>query len=154
VAFDRVVQQAVAHASASSATQVDTGSLLVFMLQETESHAAYFLKTHGVERLKLLRILSHGSVDGAAVLKGVNLVLRLFQTKLERYSVKPFDAKGQPFDPRLHEAISQVPTADVAPGTVATELQKGYRIGDKLLRPAIVAVATAPAAGKPEEQDR
>ena len=49
------------HAAASSATQVDTGSLLVFMLQETESHAAYFLKTHGVERLKLLRILSHGT---------------------------------------------------------------------------------------------
>jgi ATP-dependent Clp protease ATP-binding subunit ClpA len=70
VAFDRVVQHAVAHASASSATQVDTGSLLVFMLQETESHAAYFLKTHGVERLKLLRILSHGSPDGAAVPAG------------------------------------------------------------------------------------
>ena len=45
VAFDRVVQLAVNHANASSATQVDTGSLLVFMLQETESHAAYFLKT-------------------------------------------------------------------------------------------------------------
>jgi len=70
VAFDRVVQHAVAHASASSATQVDTGSLLVFMLQETESHAAYFLKTHGVERLKLLRILSHGSPDGAPVPAG------------------------------------------------------------------------------------
>jgi molecular chaperone GrpE len=83
-------------------------------------------------------------VDGIAVLKGVNLVLRLFQSKLERYSVKPFEAKGQPFDPHLHEAISQVPTADVPPGTVANELQKGYRIGDKLLRPAIVAVATAP----------
>ncbi len=51
-----MIQQAVVHAAASSATQVDTGSLLVFMLQETESHAAYFLKTHGVERLKLLRI--------------------------------------------------------------------------------------------------
>ena len=48
------------HAAASSATQVDTGSLLVFMLQEDESHAAYFLKTHGVERLKLLRVISHG----------------------------------------------------------------------------------------------
>jgi molecular chaperone GrpE len=96
--------------------------------------------------------VENGSVDGAAVLKGVNLVLRLFQSKLERYNVKPFEAKGQPFDPRVHEAISQVPTADVAPGTVANELQKGYRIGDKLLRPAIVAVATAPA--KPEEQDR
>jgi molecular chaperone GrpE len=98
--------------------------------------------------------VENGSVDGASVLKGVNLVLRLFQTKLERYNVKPFEAKGQPFDPRVHEAISQVATADVAPGTVANELQKGYRIGDKLLRPAIVSVATAPSSAKPEEQDR
>jgi molecular chaperone GrpE len=98
--------------------------------------------------------VENGSVDGASVLKGVNLVLRLFQTKLERYNVRPFEAKGQPFDPRVHEAISQVATADVAPGTVANELQKGYRIGDKLLRPAIVSVATAPASAKPEEQDR
>ena len=97
--------------------------------------------------------VENGAVDGASVLKGVNLVLRLFQSKLERYNVKPFEAKGQPFDPRVHEAISQVPTADVAPGTVANELQKGYRIGDKLLRPAIVAVATAPASAKePKEQ--
>jgi ATP-dependent Clp protease ATP-binding subunit ClpA len=70
VAFDRVVQLAVNHANASSATQVDTGSVIVFMLQEAESHAAYFLKTHGVERLKLLRILSHGSADPAAVPAG------------------------------------------------------------------------------------
>jgi len=88
--------------------------------------------------------VENGSVDGAAVLKGVNLVLRMFQSKLERYGVKPFDTKGQPFDPHVHEAISQVPTADVPPGTVANELQKGYRIGDKLLRPAIVSVSVAP----------
>jgi molecular chaperone GrpE len=84
------------------------------------------------------------AVDGAAILKGVNLVLRLFQSKLERYGVKPFEAKGQPFDPHIHEAISQVPTTEVPPGSVASELQKGYRIGDKLLRPAIVSVAAAP----------
>ncbi len=95
--------------------------------------------------------VENGSVDGASVLKGVNLVLRLFQSKLERYSVKPFESKGQPFDPRVHEAISQVPTADVPPGSVANEMQKGYRIGDKLLRPAIVAVATAPAGTKPQK---
>ncbi len=96
--------------------------------------------------------VENGAVDGAAVLKGVNLVLRLFHSKLERYSVKPFEAKGQPFDPHVHEAISQVPTADVPPGSVANELQKGYRIGDKLLRPAIVSVATAPASSaKPKE---
>src|SRR5688500_6262045 len=58
--FDRVIQQAVVHAAVSSAKHVDSGSLLVFMLQEEESHAAYFLRSHGVERLTLLRVISHG----------------------------------------------------------------------------------------------
>lgn len=83
--------------------------------------------------------------DGAAVLKGVNLVLRLFQSKLERYNVKPIAARGEPFDPKIHEAISRVETADVPAGAVAVELQRGYRIGERLLRPAMVSVATAPA---------
>jgi len=82
--------------------------------------------------------------DGASVLKGVTLVLRLLQQKLERHDVKPFEAKGQPFDPRLHEAISRVESADVPSGSVAVELQKGYRIGEKLLRPAMVSVSTGP----------
>jgi hypothetical protein len=60
VAFDRVVQQAVVHAAVSSAKHVDTGSLLVFMLQEEESHAAFFLQTQGLDRLTLLRVISHG----------------------------------------------------------------------------------------------
>ena len=88
--------------------------------------------------------------DGAAVLKGVNLVLRLFQSKLERYNVKPMAARGEPFDPKIHEAISRVETADVPPGAVAVELQRGYRIGERLLRPAMVSVASAPATKPPE----
>ena len=85
--------------------------------------------------------------DGAAVVKGVSLVLRLFQSKLERYNVKPIVARGEPFDPRVHEAISRVETADVPPGAVVAELQRGYRIGERLLRPAMVSVATGPAGG-------
>lgn len=84
------------------------------------------------------------AADGPAILKGVELCLRLFQSKLERYGVKAVSAEGQPFDPRLHEAISRVETAAVAPGSVARELQRGYRIGDRLLRPAMVSVAVAP----------
>ena len=61
IGFDRVIQQAVVHAAVSSATQVDTGSLLVFILQEEESHAAFFLQKQGVDRLTLLRVVSHGS---------------------------------------------------------------------------------------------
>jgi len=90
---------------------------------------------------------TEAAVDGAAILKGVGLVLRLFQSKLDRYGVKAIVVEGQPFDPRQHEAISRVETAEVAPGTVARELQRGYRIGERLLRPALVSVATAPGSG-------
>src|SRR4051812_27261318 len=58
--FDRVIQQAMVHAAVSSAKHVDSGSLLVFMLQEEESHAAYFLRSQGLDRLTLLRVISHG----------------------------------------------------------------------------------------------
>ncbi len=63
--FDRVVEQAVMHATMSSAAKVDSGALLVFLLQEEQSHAAFFLKKQGLERLKLLRAISHGA-PGAA----------------------------------------------------------------------------------------
>jgi molecular chaperone GrpE len=88
--------------------------------------------------------------DGAAVVKGVNLVLRLFQQKLERYEVRPFETVGQPFDPRIHEAISRV-ESDVPAGAIANELQKGYRVGERLLRPAMVSVSSGPKSNKPPE---
>ena len=83
-----------------------------------------------------------GNVDGPAVLKGVDLVLRLFKQKLERYEVRAFEATGQPFDPRVHEAISRVEHASIPSGSVAAELQKGYRVGERLLRPALVSVSS------------
>jgi ATP-dependent Clp protease ATP-binding subunit ClpA len=58
--FDRVVERAVVHAASSSAQQVESGALLVFLLQEEESHAAYFLRKQGLDRLTLLRAISHG----------------------------------------------------------------------------------------------
>lgn len=84
--------------------------------------------------------------DFKSLQKGIELVNRLFQGKLERHDVRPFDSKGQPFDPRVHDAVSQLPTSEVAPGSVVSEVQKGYRIGDRLLRPALVVVAVAPPA--------
>ncbi len=91
-----------------------------------------------------------GHVDAAALLKGVELVRRLFQQKLERYDIKPFEAKGQPFDPKVHEAVSKVSSPDVPAGAVASEFAKGYRIGERLLRPAMVAVSTGPAGSTAE----
>jgi molecular chaperone GrpE len=84
--------------------------------------------------------------DAKAIRDGVELVLRQFRSKLERYQVRAVEAVGQAFDPRFHEAISQMPSPDAKPGSVVHELQKGYMIGERLLRPAMVVVAVAPPA--------
>ena len=100
-----------------------------------------------LERAVAMQTGGNGNVDGPAVLKGVDLVLRLFKQKLERYEVRPFEATGQPFDPRVHEAISRVEHPSIPSGSVASELQKGYRVGERLLRPALVSVSSG--NGKP-----
>jgi ATP-dependent Clp protease ATP-binding subunit ClpA len=69
--FDRVIQQAMMHAVSSSAKHVESGSLLVFLLQEEDSHAAFFLRSQGVERLLLLRVLSHGANSDPAAAPAV-----------------------------------------------------------------------------------
>jgi molecular chaperone GrpE len=98
----------------------------------------------GIDNLE--RAIAAGSMEqgAASVVDGVKLVLRQFQTALERLDVKVIEAIGHPFDPARHEAISQVATTAHPPGTVAEELQRGYVIGTRLLRPALVAVAKAP----------
>ena len=85
-------------------------------------------------------------VDAALrpIVEGVQLVLRQFQTAFERMEITPVEALGQPFDPNLHEAISQL-ESDAPSGTIVQVLQRGYRAGDRLLRPALVVVAKAKA---------
>lgn len=87
-----------------------------------------------------------------AVATGVRMVLRQFTTKAEIYGARPFDALGQEFDPTIHEAMSQVETADYAPGSVAQVFQRGWMLHDRLVRPAMVIVAKAPPAPEPEAE--
>jgi molecular chaperone GrpE len=77
--------------------------------------------------------------------KGVAMTRKSFEDALGRHGVKPFSAKGQPFDPRMHEAIQQVETAQVPAGHVAHEVVRGFLLNDRLVRPAMVVVARAPA---------
>jgi molecular chaperone GrpE len=94
----------------------------------------------------LERAIEHATTQAGTnpIVEGVQLVLRQFTTAFERLDVTPVDAAGQPFDPNLHEAISQQ-ESEQPPGTVVQVLQRGYRIGDRLLRPSLVVVAK-PAA--------
>jgi molecular chaperone GrpE len=95
----------------------------------------------------LERAIEHASAGGNEknpIVEGVQLVLRQFTTAFERLDVTAIDAMGQPFDPNLHEAISQQ-ESDQPAGTVVQVLQRGYRAGDRLLRPSLVVVAKAKA---------
>jgi len=95
----------------------------------------------------LERAVAHASQSGdgaSGLLEGIQLVLRQFAQALERCNVHVVAARGLPFDPTQHEAVSQIVTADAPAGSVVEVMQTGYRIGERLLRPALVVVAKAP----------
>jgi molecular chaperone GrpE len=73
--------------------------------------------------------------------EGIQLVRRKLQTILDNLRVTPIQAVGQPFDPNLHEALSLQPSDQYESGTVIAEAQAGYKLGDRVLRPALVFVA-------------
>ena len=85
--------------------------------------------------------LKHLNDTPPAVAEGFKAIYRRLQNLLEREGVAPISSVGHTFDPHLHEAIDSVRTGQFAPGTVVEELQRGYRWGDELLRPARVRVA-------------
>ncbi len=98
-----------------------------------------------VDNLERAVQASAGATDVAAVADGVRLVLKSFDDIAQRVGLERVASAGQKFDPAVHDAVSQVESHDHEPGTVVTEVLAGYRLGARLLRPAIVVVAKAPA---------
>lgn len=86
------------------------------------------------------------ATDVAAIQSGIQLVLGQLDGALARVGVTPVETVGKQFDPTRHDAIQQVERADVTPGTVVEEVQRGYLNGERLVRAALVIVARAPAA--------
>lgn len=74
-------------------------------------------------------------------LEGLQLTHKQFWATLERHGVSQIDPMGQPFNPDLHEAVSTQESAEVGPNHVVSVMQKGYRLHDRLLRPAMVVVS-------------
>lgn len=94
----------------------------------------------------LERALSHADDENcsSAINEGVRLTLSMLVSSLKKFGVSPVDSKGSPFDPAVHQAMSQVETEAQEPNTVVDEFQKGYMLNDRLLRPAMVTVAVKP----------
>jgi molecular chaperone GrpE len=90
-----------------------------------------------------------------ALIEGVEVTERGMEQSMAKFGVKRIETKGAKFDPAMHQAMYEVESADVAPGTVADEVQAGYAIGERVLRPALVAVAKrAKPAAAPVHEDK
>jgi molecular chaperone GrpE len=87
---------------------------------------------------------SEETVQG--LMEGVEMTLSQCRKLLEKFGVTPVAAVGEPFDPTWHEAMGQLESAEHPPNTVLQEMQKGYLLNDRLLRPALVLVSKSPAA--------
>ena len=91
----------------------------------------------------LERALEHSGSesDQEGLVEGLNMTLKSFLDTLTRFGCTQVEAEGKPFDPNFHEAVSQEESADHKPNTVLNELQKGYVLKERLLRPAMVLVS-------------
>lgn len=119
------------------------------VLRKTQSLLTSFLPT--VDNLdRALEIAASGGEEIAGleqVVKGLKMVRDDFIAALSRQGIDPVDAVGVPFDPAVHDALQQIDSPDHAPGVVIREFEKGYKMGDRLLRPARVIVAGAGSGG-------
>ena len=93
----------------------------------------------------------NASLDAAK--EGMQLISQMMGKLMDQFSITEIDPAGQPFDAEAHQAMSMQETADQAPNTVLQVLQKGYRLNDRVLRPAMVIVAKAPTEPASETQD-
>lgn len=94
----------------------------------------------------LRRALRQDTQEAESLKQGVELICGQFNDVLKGYGLAEIEAVGRPFDPEVHEALAEVPDDEHAPGTVIEEMEKGYKLNDKVVRYARVVVSKARAA--------
>lgn len=99
-----------------------------------------------VDNFELGLLAARGEGENSPIYAGMNMVLKQLTDFLADNGLEPIDAEGAKFDPNLHEAISNEPSAGVAEGFVIRQTRRGYRMKDRLLRPSSVVVSSGPAA--------
>lgn len=99
-----------------------------------------------VDSLELgLQAATGDSPETQKLREGMELTLRQLLSVLEKFNIRGIDPLGEKFNPELHQAMAMQPTEAAAPNTVVKVFQKGYLLNDRLLRPAMVVIAQAPA---------
>jgi len=90
------------------------------------------------------RALQVSSAEKSELRGGIELIYKQLQDALVKLGLRPIPAQGEPFDPHIHEAIEMVDTSDAPDHQILEELQRGYKLKDRLLRPSMVRVARNP----------
>ena len=99
-----------------------------------------------VDHIELALQAAGGAGSEKTIADGLSLTLKELMRILEKFNVTPVESTGQPFNPEVHEAILREHSDSLPENAVVREMQKGYMINGRLLRPALVAVAARPAA--------
>jgi molecular chaperone GrpE len=98
----------------------------------------------GLDNLRRAVDAANSGTTVEALRTGVQMVLKQIDEVFEKHAARPIPAVGQPFDPNVHEAITQIPTADQPPNHVVLEAERGYQMHDRIVRPSKVGVAVPP----------
>ncbi|MFW5802386.1 MAG: nucleotide exchange factor GrpE [Verrucomicrobiota bacterium] len=93
------------------------------------------------------------SGDTATLKQGMDMILKEFERAFQNLGVEQISAEGQPFDPALHHAVAEEPNEELPPGSVVREWKPGYRLGDRLIRPASVVVSKGPEEAPNDDSD-
>lgn len=103
-----------------------------------------------VDNLERAIKAANGSTSSDSLVKGVDLTLKQLQGVLGRFGVQSIPTTGQPFDPSGHQAVASVPSTQIPDKHVVEEFQRGYRLHDRILRPAMVTVSSGTGSGSNE----
>ncbi|MBQ18694.1 MAG: nucleotide exchange factor GrpE [Planctomycetaceae bacterium] len=98
----------------------------------------------GLDNLQRALLAAEAAEEAGELVEGVKMVATQFDSILAQHGIEPIAAIGEPFDPAVHEAIQQLPSADHEPMTVIEEVERGFRLGDRVVRPAKVIVSMEP----------
>lgn len=98
----------------------------------------------GIDNLQRAIDAAEQTGDGSQLIDGIKMVNQQFTDALKKHLAEPIQPEGEQFDPNLHEALTQIPSADHPPMTVMQVIEIGYKIHDRVLRPAKVMVSCAP----------
>ena len=90
-------------------------------------------------------LVEHSGNDAKSLQEGIELIHRQLNDALAKFGLEPVEALGQTFDPNVHEAVSAEPSTEHEENTVIAEFERGYRLGEKLLRPAKVKAPPSPS---------